>query len=145
MEFWADLRLSTYGGMPEAHKVQAGGLGWGHPEVPAHQVAVCHELIHDYQVDGVELDFTADQNAFAAAQLADGTAAAVLDAFLDAEDLTLARSGGLARSWLGRVFLDELPTRSLTIPTTHLLPRLFVQLLRPVHRRSVKRQSDAIP
>lgn len=72
-------------------------------------------------------------------------ASAVLDAFLDAEDLTLARSGGLARSWLGRVFLDELPTRSLTIPTTHLLPRLFVQLLRPVHLRSVKRQSEAIP
>ena len=50
--------------------------------MPAHQRAVCHELIHDYLVDGVELDFTADQNAFGAAQLADGTAAAVLDAFV---------------------------------------------------------------
>ena len=50
--------------------------------MPAHQLAVCHELIHDYLVDGVELDFTADQNAFGAAQLADGMAAAVLDAFV---------------------------------------------------------------
>ena len=50
--------------------------------MPAHQAAICHELIHDYLVDGVELDFTADQNAFGAAQLADGTAAAVLDAFV---------------------------------------------------------------
>ena len=33
MAFWADLRLSTYGGMPAAYKVADGGTGWANPEV----------------------------------------------------------------------------------------------------------------
>jgi CelD/BcsL family acetyltransferase involved in cellulose biosynthesis len=72
-------------------------------------------------------------------------ASAVIDAFLDAEDLTLARSGGQTGSWLSRVFLDELPNDIVTLPTRRLLPRLFVRLLSPVRLRLARRQSKAIP
>ena len=33
LDFIADLRLSTYGGMDPAHKIGEGGRGWGHEAV----------------------------------------------------------------------------------------------------------------
>ncbi len=59
MDFIADLRLSTYGGMDPAHKIDDGGRGWGHEEVRRHQLAVVEELVTQYPLDGMELDYTA--------------------------------------------------------------------------------------
>ena len=59
LDFFADLRLASYGGMDAAHKVSEGGGGFANPEVRKHQFAVLEELALDYQVEGVELDYTA--------------------------------------------------------------------------------------
>jgi hypothetical protein len=61
-------------------------------EVPTHQLAVCRELVDDYGVDGLELDWTCDQNFFAPAALADGSAAATTTAFMRAV-ATVAHAG----------------------------------------------------
>ncbi len=59
MDFFADLRLSSYGGMNPAHKLTEGGRGFAHPEVRDHQFAVLEELARQYPIEGVELDYTA--------------------------------------------------------------------------------------
>jgi hypothetical protein len=59
MDFIADLRLSTYGGMDPAHKIDNGGRGWGHEEMRRHQLEVIEELVTQYPLDGIELDYTA--------------------------------------------------------------------------------------
>ncbi len=80
LDFIADLRLSTYGGMDPAHKIGEGGRGWGHEAVREHQYAVVDELARDYALDGFELDYTAafdtsNRFYFRAEDLAEGTAA----------------------------------------------------------------------
>jgi hypothetical protein len=59
MDFFASVRMSSYGGMNPKLKVTEGGLGIAHPEVRDHQFAVLEELVTRYQVDGIELDFAA--------------------------------------------------------------------------------------
>ena len=59
IDFFADLRLASYGSMDPAHKLVNGGRGFGHAEVRDHQLAVIEELAVDYRVDGVELDYPA--------------------------------------------------------------------------------------
>ncbi len=59
LEFYADLRLASYGGMDPAHKVDEGGGGFAHQEVRDHHFAVLEELVRDYDTDGVELDYSA--------------------------------------------------------------------------------------
>jgi hypothetical protein len=59
LDFFADLRLATYGGMNPAHKRADGGRGFGHPEVRDHQFGVLKELVTDYPIEGVELDYPA--------------------------------------------------------------------------------------
>ncbi|MDE0855642.1 MAG: hypothetical protein OSA97_14590 [Nevskia sp.] len=59
MEFFASLRLGSYGGMNPEHSVANGGRGFLHPEVRDHQYAQLVELATRYAVDGVELDFAA--------------------------------------------------------------------------------------
>ena len=72
MEFFASLRMSGYGGMDEAHMVQAPDswdeekrqllssslrADYSHRDVRDHQLAVLEELTTEYPVDGIELDF----------------------------------------------------------------------------------------
>lgn len=59
MDFFADLRLATYGGMDPAHKVEGGGRGFAEEEVRQRHFAVLRELAEDYPVEGVELDYPA--------------------------------------------------------------------------------------
>ena len=59
MDFFADLRLATYGGMDPAHKVEEGGRGFAEEEVRQRHFAVLRELAEDYPVEGVELDYPA--------------------------------------------------------------------------------------
>ncbi len=59
MEFFASLRLGSYGGMNPEHSVANGGRGFLHPEVRDHQYAQLVELATRYAVEGVELDFAA--------------------------------------------------------------------------------------
>ena len=59
LEFFASLRLGSYGGMNPEHSVANGGRGFLHPEVRDHQYAQLVELATRYAVDGVELDFAA--------------------------------------------------------------------------------------
>jgi hypothetical protein len=59
MEFFASLRLGSYGGMNPDHSVAKGGRGFLHPQVRDHQYAQLEELATRYAVDGVELDFAA--------------------------------------------------------------------------------------
>ena len=80
LDFIADLRLSTYGGMDSPHKIGAGGWGWGHEAVGEHQYAVVDELTRDYTLKGFELDCTAafdtsNRFYFHAEDLAEGTEA----------------------------------------------------------------------
>ena len=60
MDFIASLRMGAVPGIgrPEL-TVANGGEGYVHPEVRSHQLAVLEELSNDYDIDGLELDFTA--------------------------------------------------------------------------------------
>ena len=58
MEFFASLRMSSYGGMDPKFRVPEG-RGMAHSEVRDHQFAVLEELATEYEVEGVELDFAA--------------------------------------------------------------------------------------
>ena len=57
MEFWADLRLGSYGGMDPKLKVDNGGRYFAEAEVRDHLAAIARELVIDYPSDGLELDF----------------------------------------------------------------------------------------
>ena len=57
MEFWADLRLGSYGGMDPKLKVDNGGRYFAEDSVRAHLGAIARELVLDYPSDGLELDF----------------------------------------------------------------------------------------
>jgi hypothetical protein len=59
IEFFASLRLGNYGGMNPDHSVANGGRGFVHEEVRIHQIAIIEELVNDYDIDGLELDFSA--------------------------------------------------------------------------------------
>lgn len=59
MEFFASLRMSSYGGIDPKLTVPNGGRGLAHQEVRDHQFAVLEELATRYAVEGVELDFAA--------------------------------------------------------------------------------------
>jgi hypothetical protein len=59
LDFFASVRMSSYGGMNPKFKVTDGGRGLAHPEVRDHQFAVLEELVNRYGVDGIELDFAA--------------------------------------------------------------------------------------
>jgi hypothetical protein len=59
MEFFASLRMSSYGGIDQRLTVPGGGRGLAHAEVRDHQFAVLQELATRYRVEGVELDFSA--------------------------------------------------------------------------------------
>jgi hypothetical protein len=58
MDFFASLRMASYGGMDAAFRVPEG-RGLAHQEVRDHQLAVLEELVADYPTDGIELDFAA--------------------------------------------------------------------------------------
>ena len=60
MDFIASLRMGAVPGIgrPEL-TVANGGEGYVHPEIRSHQLAVLEELSNDYDIDGLELDFTA--------------------------------------------------------------------------------------
>jgi hypothetical protein len=59
MDFFASLRMSSYGGIDPKLTVPKGGKGLAHQEVRDHQFAVLEELATRYNVEGVELDFAA--------------------------------------------------------------------------------------
>jgi hypothetical protein len=59
MEFFASLRMSSYGGMKPEFRVPEGGRGMAHREVRDHQFEVLEELVTAYDIEGVELDFAA--------------------------------------------------------------------------------------
>jgi hypothetical protein len=59
MEFMASLRMGSYDGMDPAHMVSKGGRGLAHPEVRDYLRSVLEELITNYDIEGVELDFSA--------------------------------------------------------------------------------------
>ena len=59
MEFFASLRMSSYGSMKPQFSVAEGGRGMAHQEVRDHQFEVLRELATAYDVEGVELDFAA--------------------------------------------------------------------------------------
>ena len=59
MDFFASLRLGGYKGMDPTHAVANGGGNFVHEEVRDYHLAVLGELVTDYPVEGVELDFAA--------------------------------------------------------------------------------------
>ena len=56
LDFFATVRLSSYGGMDPAHAVTEGGRGLGAPEVREGQLAIIEELVNRYPLEGIELD-----------------------------------------------------------------------------------------
>ena len=63
MDFWASLRMASYGNMESAHKLADGGGGLAHVEVRTHILQVVEELATEYETDGVELDFALPDGA----------------------------------------------------------------------------------
>ncbi|MDA0747556.1 MAG: hypothetical protein O2954_13630, partial [bacterium] len=59
LDFFASLRMGSYGGIDPAHMPENGGRGFVHPEVRNHQFAVLKELATQYPIQGLELDFAA--------------------------------------------------------------------------------------
>ena len=57
MDFFASLRLSAHEGMDPAHRIENGGGNMAHPEVREHHYRVLEELVSNYPIEGVELDF----------------------------------------------------------------------------------------
>ncbi len=58
MDFIASLRMAGHGGMNPKHRAPEG-RGMAHQEVRDHQFKILNELVTDYEVEGVELDFAA--------------------------------------------------------------------------------------
>ena len=110
MDFFADLRLSTYGGMAEDHTLAEGGRGWGHQEVRDHQLAIVEELITDYAIDGFELDYTAAFDAsgsfyFPRDEVADSTA--VMTDWVRKASALVRSSGDGSRVFGARIYPSE--------------------------------------
>ena len=59
MDFFASLRLGSYGGMDPSQSVLNGGRGWVNPEIRNKIFDILSELTLDYNTDGIELDFAA--------------------------------------------------------------------------------------
>jgi hypothetical protein len=59
IDFFASLRLGNYGGMNPDYSVANGGRGFLLDEVRNHQLTIIKELVEDYEIDGLELDFAA--------------------------------------------------------------------------------------
>ena len=59
MDFFASVRMASYGGLEGKYKVPEGGRGLAHEFVRDHQYAVLKELATEYATEGVELDFAA--------------------------------------------------------------------------------------
>jgi hypothetical protein len=57
LDFWASLRMASYGGQDPAMRLENGGGGLAHKEVRRHQLAVARELATEYETQGIELDF----------------------------------------------------------------------------------------
>ncbi len=58
LEFWADLRLATYGGIDPNLEIEHGGRYFAEPQVRDHLADTARELVCDYPSDGLELDFS---------------------------------------------------------------------------------------
>ena len=59
IDFIADLRLQRLGGMYPELEIENGGGGWAEQEVRDLKFNILHELVTEYPIQGVELDFTA--------------------------------------------------------------------------------------
>ena len=59
MDFIADLRLQRLGNMYPELELENGGKGWAEERVRDLKFDILHELVTDYPIQGVELDFTA--------------------------------------------------------------------------------------
>ena len=67
MDFIADLRLQRLGRMYPESELENGGKGWAEERVRDLKFDILHELVTEYPIQGVELDFTAafgDGNSF---------------------------------------------------------------------------------
>ena len=56
MDFFASVRLSSYGGMDPQHALANGGRGLRAPEVREGHRGIVEELVSNYPLEGVELD-----------------------------------------------------------------------------------------
>jgi len=65
MDFFASVRMGSYGGMNPQFKIESGGRAMAHQEVRDHQFVIFEELSHQYNVEGVELDFAATPGGMA--------------------------------------------------------------------------------
>ena len=59
MDFIADLRLQRLGKMYPELELENGGKGWAEDRVRDLKFDILHELVTEYPIQGVELDFTA--------------------------------------------------------------------------------------
>ena len=59
IEFFADLRLQRLGRMYPESELENGGKGWAEERVRDLKFDILHELVTEYPIQGVELDFTA--------------------------------------------------------------------------------------
>ena len=57
MDFFPVVRLASYGGLDPALKPEVGGKGFLEKSMRDHRTAVIRELVHDYEIDGLEIDF----------------------------------------------------------------------------------------
>ena len=57
MDFFASQPLTDHEGMDPAHRIGNGGGCMAHPEVRDHHFAVLEELVTEYDIEGVELNF----------------------------------------------------------------------------------------
>ena len=59
MEFIASVRMGMLQPIDPAHMESEGGRVLAHPEARAHLFSIAEELVGEYDIDGVELDFSA--------------------------------------------------------------------------------------
>ena len=59
LDFIANLRLQRLGGMYPELEIENGGAGWAEERVQDLKYDVLRELVTEYPIEGVELDFTA--------------------------------------------------------------------------------------
>ena len=136
MDFFADLRLSTYGGMAADHMIANGGRGWGHAEVRDHQLAIVDELVAEYPIDGFELDYTAafDESGsfyFPREEVADSTA--IMTEWVRQASASVRSSGDGSRAIGARIYPAEEANLAQGLDVRTWLEEGLLDFVMPVH------------
>ena len=134
IDFFASVRMTSYGGMDPRFKIEKGGRGLAHNEVRDHQFAIFKELAYDYNVEGIELDFAAapgGMSHFLRPEDADEFTPVFTDYVKQISDMARSRPGGPAQVGV-RVYPTEEMNRKRGLDVRRWLKDGLVDYVAPL-------------